>query len=166
MTTPNARARTALLTGLTTTAYYAVPDVARTRTTRGWLKAACLAVGAAQTFPTTREGWQELRPTWTDVPDPTTGDAEGAASDDDATDDAGRPSWLGRAAVVGVGVAVIAAGVAGTVAAERWVFRRGEARAAAGVRFAHTRTAVVLGAASALLALLPEPSERPDAHRG
>ncbi|MBO3095055.1 hypothetical protein [Cellulomonas dongxiuzhuiae] len=61
-----------------------------------------------------------------------------------------------RAVVVAV---TVAGSVAATVAFERWVFRRGEARAAAGVRLAHTRTGLVLGALTAAGGLIPEPSE-------
>lgn len=157
-TTPTSRAVTAVLTGLTTTAYYAVPDVARTRAARGWLKAACLVAGAAVAMPTSREGWQELRPTWKDEPDAT-------SSDDAAGDATDGGSRAGRAAVIGVGVALLAAGTAGTVAFERWIYRRGEALAAAGVPFAHTRAALVLGVGSTLLALLPEPADDRDGRR-
>ena len=65
-----------------------------------------------------------------------------------------------RGAVVVVAFAAALAGsVAVTVAFERWVFRRGEAHAAAGVRLAHTRTALVLGALTAAGALVPDSSE-------
>ncbi|WNB84432.1 hypothetical protein [Cellulomonas sp. ATA003] len=45
------------------------------------------------------------------------------------------------------------------MAAERWVFRRGEARAAAGVRLPHTRTGLLLGVLAAGLALVPSPDD-------
>ncbi|KGM02347.1 hypothetical protein, partial [Cellulomonas cellasea] len=82
--------------------------------------------------------------------------ADGPGADDAAGAD---PSLSGasRRRLVALGVLAVAgaASVVGTVAAERWLFRRGEARAAAGVRFAHTRAAAVLGALTVALSLVP-----------
>ena len=52
---------------------------------------------------------------------------------------------------------MLAGSVALTVAAERGVYAFSEKRAARGVRYAHTRTGLVLGAVGAALSLLPEP---------
>ncbi|MCC2321380.1 hypothetical protein [Cellulomonas xiejunii] len=171
-TNPRSRALNAALTGLATAAYYAVPDVTRSRAARGWLKAACLAAaGAANAVaPANRGGWRELRSTWqdgvavdgdpgTDGTHRTDGSPAGQGVDGSgvATDDA-APST--KTAIAVGGAVVLAASVALTIAGEKWLFRRAEARAAAGVRFAHTRTGLVLGALSAALALVPEPSER------
>jgi len=163
-TNPRSRALTALVTGLATAAYYAVPDVVRSRAARGWLKAGCLAAAVAVSVPTAREGWQEARTAWRDaVAEDDTADAPGTADSPDApSPDAPGPVSPARQAALGAaGAAALVASVAATVAGERWVFRRGEALAAAGVPFAHTRTGLVLGAVAAALALVPEPSDRP-----
>ena len=55
----------------------------------------------------------------------------------------------------------LAAGIGGLLTAERWIFRRGQARAASGKRLPHTGPAVAYGALSSALWLLPPP---PDAH--
>ncbi|MBO3086623.1 hypothetical protein [Cellulomonas fengjieae] len=181
MTTARARTTTALLTGLTTVAYYAVPDVARTRATRGWLKAACVAAGAAVAVPDARQAWTELQArrrrtageatnfdgrrfdgTALDgIPVATENLAQSVldnAGDGPAPSADARTVARGTAVVVAFAVA-LAGSVAVTVAFERWVFRRGEAHAAAGVRLAHTRTGLVLGALTAAGALIPDPSE-------
>ncbi|GIG41186.1 hypothetical protein [Cellulomonas phragmiteti] len=169
-TIPSSRVLRALLTGLTTTAYYAVPDVARTRASRGWLKAACVAAALAVSAPDVREGWHDMRRSWRDAVDGTTGDGEVDGTDPDgvsldgATPDA-TPSPTGPA--IAVGLVVVVASIAGTVAAERWLFRRGQAAAAAGVRCAHTRTALALGALTAaadlvLTATTPSGDRSPD----
>ncbi|UZN03425.1 hypothetical protein [Cellulomonas sp. S1-8] len=151
-TVPSSRALTALVTGVATTAYYAVPDVASSRAARGWLKAACAGVIVAASAPGGREAWQEMRSSWRDASDaPDTSVLDDAEPDADAT---GSPA---RAAALAVaGVAVIVGSVVLTVAGERWVFRRGEARAAAGVRFAHTRAALVFGALNAAATYFPD----------
>ncbi|QCB95031.1 peptidase S9 [Cellulomonas shaoxiangyii] len=163
MTTARARTTTALLTGLTTAAYYAVPDVARTRAARGWLKAACVAAGAAVALPDARQAWTELqarrrRTALDGIPVATENLAQSVL--DNAGD---GPARSATARTVVRGAVVVAVAVAGsvavTVAFERWVFRRGEARAAAGVRLAHTRTGLVLGALTAAGGLIPDPSE-------
>jgi hypothetical protein len=184
-TNPRSRALNAALTGLTTAAYYAVPDVTPSRAARGWLKAACLVAGVAlaASVPESREGWRKLRSTWQEG---VAGDGalgtDGALGADDArgtdhapgADDApGTRAVDGSAAVTDedasasrktavavVGVALLVASTALTVAGEKWLFRRGEARSAAGVRFAHTRTGLALGALSVALSLVPDPSER------
>lgn len=173
MTTARARTTTALLTGLTTAAYYAVPDVTSTRATRRWLKAACVAAGAAVAVPDARQAWTELqaarrRRTAGEVTnfDGTALDGIPVATENLAqsvlgdTGDSSAPSAAARTVVRGAVVAAALAGsVAVTVAFERWVFRRGEAHAAAGVRLAHTRTGLMLGALTAAAALIPDSSE-------
>jgi len=178
-TNPRSRALNAALTGLTTAAYYAVPDVTPSRAARGWLKAACLVAGAALTAaePESREGLRKLRSTWREgvAKDGALGtdDAavtDGAAATDDApgaqaVDGSGAVAQMDvspsrKTALAVAGVVVLAASTALTIAGEKWLFRRGEARAAAGVRFAHTRTGLVLGALSAALSLVPDSSER------
>lgn len=175
-TTPGSRALTALMTGAATTAYYAVPDVARTRAARGWLKAACVAAAFAVPASLEREMWQDARATWQDravAPAPGSDvdtDTDATDADTDATDADGKPTTVaewwraasprGKSATVAIALGLTVASTALTVAGERWVFRRGETRAAAGVRFAHTRQGLVLGALSAALQLIPDSSER------
>ncbi|SFK47771.1 hypothetical protein SAMN05216467_3513 [Cellulomonas sp. KH9] len=188
MTTDRNRARDALVAGLTTAAYYAVPDVVSSRAARFWLKTALLGLGMTtmEGMPTTRADWEAKRTSWREalagvssrdgagdahprsdadpdaaVSDPS--DAGTTATDvlpGDGDDVTGRPSASQRAAALGVVAVLVAAGTVGPVAFERWVYRRGEARAAAGVRFPHTRTGVVMGVLAAAGAFIPEPSER------
>jgi hypothetical protein len=54
--------------------------------------------------------------------------------------------------------AVLAGSIGGVCIAERWAFRRGQARAAAGKRLPHTGPALLYGALSGGLWLLPTPS--------
>lgn len=185
------RVLTALAAGLTTTAYYATPDVIHSRTARGWAKAGVAAASVAVELPQLRAELPQLRaglsrlraglaqvragdPSVDDRPEPTgpSGGAEGTvlaegdprvlgAPHTGCAVGAGgverSPSPAARARVVALGVVGVAfvGSVVGTVAADRWLFRRGEARAAEGVRFAHTRTAAVLGALTVALALIP-----------
>jgi len=152
--------------------------VAHTRTSRRWLRAACVAAGMAVALPDARQSWTEMREArrLRAADDGTT--LDGARFDGTALD--GTPvatenlaqSVLGdledtltppvTAGTVVRGAVVVAVGigsVVGAIAFERWLFRRGETRAATGVRFAHTRTGLVLGALTAAGALLPDQSE-------
>jgi hypothetical protein len=61
-----------------------------------------------------------------------------------------------KAALAGLGAGALLGSVALTVAAERWVYRRGEARAAAGKRWPHAAPAVLYGALAAAISLLPD----------
>ena len=147
LTVTRSRALAAVTSGLATAGYYAVPDLVRSRTARGWAKTALLAVSTAALVP----DFREIR---------AARHADRAASDGAAereTVDLSSVPASRRVALVGAGVAVLGGTAAGIVAVERWIFRRGEARAAAGVRLPHTRTALVLGALSAALAFLPPP---------
>jgi hypothetical protein len=142
----------AALTGAATTAYYATPDVLRTRQARAVAKVALLAVS------TTALAVPEVRL------------ARAAAEERAATGEAApTPDWraaLGalpparRAALAAVPAVLLAGSVAATVAAERWIFRKGEARAAAGRRLPHTGPALLHGALAAALALIPPQPRR------
>lgn len=158
-TSPGSRALTALVTGVTTAAYYAVPDVAHSRAARGWLKTACLVAGSFTMSPRlSGDTVRELRSSWHERTGLDT--ADGTAEPTSAAERWSAASPRQKAVIAGTGAALVAASTALTVAGEKWLFRRGEARAAAGVRFPHTRTGLVLGALSAALALVPDPSER------
>lgn len=110
-------------------AWYALPDVVRSRTARGLLKTGLLAATAAA-VPTLL-----------------------------ATDEApALPDgvWPPTPAALAGGVALLAAGTAATVWGERAVFAFGERRRARGVRFAHALPALGLAAlAAASLAVDP-----------
>lgn len=152
----------ALGSGLITTAYYATPDVIASRTARGWAKAGIVAVSLAVDLPELRAGLTTRRAAAAaDVPASTEGSvsAGGVSGADLGEPSASRVSGVRLAAV---GALAVGAAVAGAVGVERWLFRRGEARAAAGVRFAHTRHAAVLGAMTVALTLLPSPSDEED----
>lgn len=146
--------RTALITGAATTAYYATPDLIRSRAGRGWAKAALatgvLAVSAQRMHADFAEGRDSEQP----------GAGEEIAR-----------VWQQLSIPERVGIAAVTAGLTAAqigfiVVAERWVFRRGEARAAAGRRFAHSGPALLYGAAAAALEIaadvIPAPEERTD----
>ncbi len=165
-----ARLLAATVAGAATTAYYATPDVIRSRTARGWAKAALLLVATAATLPDARTTWQRRRAadptpltslTWQDAAD----EAEAPG------DDAPAPSFRSlparqQAVIAGVGAVVMAGSVWATVATERWLFRRAEARRLAGARWAHARTGLVMGGVAAALALIPDPPEDAEAPTG
>ncbi|MBB2921121.1 hypothetical protein [Cellulomonas cellasea] len=177
MTTTRTASRvlTALASGLATTAYYATPDVISSRTARGWVKAGLAAASFAVEVPQLlAERAARRAAAAADAAVSTDGSvsadglpgrsgragADGPGADGAAGADP-SPSGASRRRLVALGVVAVAgaASVVGTVAAERWLFRRGEARAAAGVRFAHTRAAAVLGALTVALSLIPTPAD-------
>lgn len=168
-TTPRSRAWPAVVAGVATAAYYAVPDMTPSRTARAWLKTGCLALACTAAVPTSRAAVQDLRAQRDEIraERAAAAAAEVTVTDgtrvvgDPALDDEPAPGTPSRraqrlAAVVG-GTVVLAGSAALTVAAERGVYAFSERRAARGVTYAHTRTGLVLGAVSAALALLPEP---------
>ncbi|MFS0704698.1 hypothetical protein AB6N23_09275 [Cellulomonas sp. 179-A 9B4 NHS] len=172
---PRSRVLAALVTGAATTAYYASPDLIRSRTARGWVKGALAAAGVAAGIPDMRAmiaAQQEkraagdaptgaLRLDGTDLPDATGLDATDVvyrAVDENRTSDDGAPAPrdLRPALVGGLVVGSLALSTVGTVAFERWVFRRGERLLAEGRPLAHTRAALVLGALMTALTLIPQ----------
>ena len=140
--TPSSAAA-ALLTGSLTAVYYATPDLVPSRTARGWVKAGLTAVSVATSLPDIRAAWVPVRR-----------EVGGAF----ATSYAGLPVQ-GKVVVLGSVAALLSAATGGVLAAERWVFRHGEARAAAGRRLPHTGPALLYGALAAGLRLLPPPSD-------
>lgn len=138
------RALVAAVTGLGTAGYYAVPDLLASRTARGWARAACLAVVAAASVPDARAA----RAAWSRAQ----ADGEAAGLPDALT----MPLW-GKV-LAGTAVGGLLAGVVRlVVVVERWVYRRGQTRAAAGRRLPHARDGLLLGALAAGLALPPNP---------
>jgi len=151
--TPSSPVLRALVSGTATAAYYAAPDVITSRTARAWSKAGLMAVVLATSAPDARIALDEVRRNRRD---------SGVATP--VTDPV---STRAKAAAIGAGIAA-AAGAAGLlVVIERWIFRRGQGRAAAGVRWPHTRPALFYGAIAAGLALVPMPTEpdSPDVHQ-
>lgn len=139
--TPTRAAGLAVGTGATI-AWYALPDVVRSRPLRGLVKVGLL--GAM--------GWSlvSLMPEGDELPpyDDETDCSEAKTEDplDGVTE--AEPRELAVLAGAVLGSAVV------TVAVERWLFRRGERRRAQGARFAHTRQGLALGALEAAVTVL------------
>ena len=135
--TPTRAAGLAVGTGATI-AWYALPDVVRSRPLRGLVKVGLL--GAM--------GWSlvSLMPAGDELPpyDDEMDCSEAKTEDplDGVTE--AEPRELAVLAGAVLGSAVV------TVAVERWLFRRGERRRAAGVRLAHTRQGLALGVLEAV----------------
>ncbi|MGO4956174.1 hypothetical protein ACTQ49_02695 [Luteococcus sp. Sow4_B9] len=110
-------------------AWYAMPDVVRSRTARGVLKSGLLA-GAGVLGARLTEGIEEEK----EMPQ------------------------LGKLspAVVAGGLALLGGSTWLTVVIEKKIFARGERRRSAGVTAAHSRMAVGLAALGAAAALLPD----------
>ncbi|MBK8461674.1 MAG: peptidase S9 [Nigerium sp.] len=115
--------------GLTTLAWYALPDVVHGRRLRGVLKTALLGAFAG--------AWSVVDRPAASTPGPDRVDTILAT----VRENPGR-----AAAVAGT---VVAVGTALTVAGERAIFAFGERRRARGVRCAHTLPALALGALAA-----------------
>lgn len=169
-TPPASRVLVAAVTGAATTAYYATPDLIRSRPARGWAKAGLAAVITAAAVPDLRKARadasarrvrreQEARRAAT-TSEPAEEPIEEPIGLRDALD-----SMPPRARVVlgATAAALVAGSVAMTVAGERWIFRRGEVRRAAGRSWPHTRAAVVWGLIAGGLLLVPDPPEPQDA---
>lgn len=122
--------------GAITFAWYALPDLVRSRALRSLLKAGMLA---AVTAATPRLMPADSEPDWGELP------------------------WPPPPAILAAGTAALAGTTAATVWGERAIFRLGERRRARGVRCAHALPALGLAALSALsVAVLtrPEPDRR------
>jgi hypothetical protein len=139
----------AVVSGVGTAVYYATPDFISSRRARGWAKAGLTALTAVAAVP-------ELRA------------ARATARERQDVDGGPRPSEVFRslparskAVAVGSMAAVLAGSIGSLLVAERWAFRHGQARAAAGRRLPHTGPALLYGALAGGLWLLPMP---PDPH--
>ncbi|MCF6746670.1 hypothetical protein E9529_20825 [Blastococcus sp. KM273128] len=144
MSTPPTRSRAfaALVGGASTALWDATPDVITSRTARGWAKAAIMAVSLAASTPDLRAARESLREVREEVHP--------------------AEAWRAlptrnRTALAGIAVAALAASTAGVVAGERWAFRRGQARAAAGKRWPHAGPALLYGALASTVWLAPPP---------
>lgn len=136
------RPLSAAVTLVATTAYYASPDVVRSRRTRTRVKGAMVGVISVVSL-------LEARP---DRPDPETSDA--------VEEVLGSLTPGVQAALGAVAVGVVVGSALAVRAAERWIFAHGERRRASGTRFAHTVPALALGALGAATVLVPWPGER------
>lgn len=116
------------VSGLTVLAWYALPDVVRSRGVRGVVKTGLLGVTAAGAAM---------------VPEIYPG---AAASPPEPRVEISRP------ALIAVAAGATVAATAATVWAEKAIFARGERRRARGVRWAHTPFALVLALGTAALA--------------
>ncbi|TCI99527.1 peptidase S9 [Aeromicrobium sp. IC_218] len=143
MSLPSVSRRTsAVVTFVATTAYYASPDVVRSRRTRTRLKGGLVGVISVVSL-------LEARP---DRPDPETSDA--------VEEVLGSLTGREQAALGAVAVGVVVGGALAVRAAERWIFAHGERRRASGKRLAHTVPALALGAVGAATVLVPWPGDR------
>ncbi|SNX96621.1 hypothetical protein SAMN06893097_104336 [Geodermatophilus sabuli] len=129
--------------------YYATPDVIPVRTARVWVKAGLTALAVATSVP-------ELRATWAAARERQ--ELDGAAPLSEVLRSLPASS---KAVVFGLAAAGLAGSIGGILIAERWAFRHGQARAAAGKRLPHTGPALVYGALASGLRLLPTPSDTP-----
>ena len=134
--TPTRAAGLAVGTGAPV-AWYALPDVVRSRPLRGLMKVGLLGAMGWSLVSLMPEG-DELPP----YDDETDCSEEKTEDPLDGVTEA-EPRELAVLAGAVLGSAVV------TVAVERWLFRRGERRRAAGVRLAHTRQGLALGALEA-----------------
>lgn len=175
--------RTTAATTAFVVGWYALPDYVRSKTARTVLKTAGLAAFATLGIREMRGGdaWQETvaavrgggTPPWKRTDQPVA-EPRTAPGRQEAPDGAGAPetsAGLGgtpdaaatlapdevdrtarAAALAGAGLVVVGSSVL-TVVVEKRVFRRNEARAARGLRLPHTRSALLFGALTALVAV-------------
>ena len=173
--------RTTAATTAFVVGWYALPDYVRSKTARTVLKTAGLAAFAALGIRDMRhdDTWQKTvatvrgtgTPPWKLTDQTFDGSrASQAASDGTQASDAPAgegtgtqttpstvaPDGMDRttqvAALAGAGLVVVGSSVL-TVVVEKKVFHRNEARAARGVRLPHTRSALLFGALTALVAV-------------
>jgi hypothetical protein len=121
--------------GLGSVAWYAMPDLIRSRGVRTLVKSGLLA-GMTASLVATDDG--------------RLGEATSVL-----LERLSDQVWGTRKAMMASALAVLVTGgvVAATVAGERAIYRRGERRRAAGVRLAHTRQALALGLLGAATAV-------------
>lgn len=178
---PQPDSRSVIRSTAATTAFvvgwYALPDYVRSTAARTVLKTAGLAAFAALGVREMRhdDTWQMTvatvrgggTPPWKLTDQTFDGSRASQAAPDDAQRpgapagaDGSTPSTLApdgtdrttqAAALAGAGLVVVGSSVL-TVLVEKKVFRRNEARAARGVRLPHTRSALLFGALTALVA--------------
>lgn len=167
--------RSAVVTGVTTALWYAVPDAVGPRWGRALAKTAVAAAGVGVGLAATAEGRAardglraagDLADVPADVPDrdDESGGGSGAAPDEVDDQSPVDPRLAVAAITVGLGAAAALA-----VAGEKWAYRLGERWRARGRSLPHTRVGLAMGALAAGLTLLEpravgaRPGGEPDA---
>jgi hypothetical protein len=167
-------AKTGVVYGLTTAAWYTVPDIAQRRGTRALLKTACGIAGMAVLLRTDEgrqaiEGVRSLRDAVRDAA-AETDPADSASLGDDAARDVAQGldsdevpdnpvhgltpveiSPAGKAAIASGAAVVLGITTVLAVVGEKAAYRWGERMRARGVRAPHLRVGLTIGAATVLL---------------
>lgn len=176
----------AVITGLTTLGWYAVPDLVRPRWGRALAKVGVAAAGVGVGLLATaegraaREGLRALtapeesaapgaaeQPTGqpaeqsAEQPAEQHGDENGTPAPDDEPASQVDPRLAGAAVVGVLGVMTVVA-----VAGEKWAYRRGEKWRAKGLALPHTRVGLIVGALAAGATLLEPPRAVPTGDDG
>jgi hypothetical protein len=142
-----------LVVGAGVVAWYAMPDLVRNRTARGWLKAATVVAATALAVRLSDPAAATVG-----AMEPRRCAAVAQETSDSDTGVRGRASQALATAdprLVGAGLVAIAAGsVAVTVVVERTIFRAGESMRGRGWRSPHTAIGVTLAALSLAAASL------------
>ncbi|MHA7132763.1 hypothetical protein [Oerskovia turbata] len=156
-------AKTGVVYGLTTAAWYTVPDIAQRRGTRALLKTACGIAGMAVLLRTDegREAVEGLRSLKEKIRDGGVDSAEEAsiwaAENDEVPDNPVHDltpveiSPAGKATIAAGAVVALGITTALAVAGEKAAYRWGERMRARGVRAPHLRVGLAIGAATVLL---------------
>lgn len=153
-----ARLRPALMVGAMTIAYYASPDAVSSRPLRGAVKAVLAGGITAVSIDDWRRDRAAARAAAESGSDAVESELDVTGDEELTTAELIRRMPAGKgAALAGVAGGAMAASILVTVAAERWIFRRGQARAAAGTPLAHTLPALLWGGIAAGAMLIPEP---------
>ena len=140
LTPARANVAQAAVMGLTTVAWYALPDLVRSRAARTVLKTGLLTAGGV--------GWVLARPQKA---------APTGPQGPDAFDEVFEAVRTEPAKSAAVGAAIVGLTTAFSIAGEKAIFRFGEKRRARGATGAHTVPALVLGAQGAASAAVPLP---------
>ncbi|MCM3659901.1 hypothetical protein M3148_02655 [Georgenia satyanarayanai] len=150
----------AVVNGVLTGGWYALPDVVASRRARGSLKVAVIVGGAAWAAARAVRAAQAADGDTADAAAEGGGDAPAAESvpttlvarmatepaiDAQALALGGNPPNGVRPVRIAAGVALVVLSVVGTVAGERAIYRWGERLTARGVRYAHTRIGLAAG---------------------
>jgi len=141
-----------LVAGGAIATYYATPDFITSRALRGWAKAGLGAIMLASCAPPFHPQGKST-PLWID--DEATVEPVEPAESGSLPEAFAALSGNQKALLFGASVGAIALTVVSFVVGEKWIFRRGEAKAASGQSLPHTRAGLVIGALAAATALLP-----------
>lgn len=140
----------AVLNGVLTGVWYALPDVVASRRARGWLKVAVILGGAARAGRTAAhadaadDGDGDVPMPEADLTALVARMATEPVIDAESLGPGGAPPNRARRLRV-AGVVLAALSVVGSVTGERAIHRWGERLTARGVRYAHTRIGLVAG---------------------